>query len=363
MKRKSIRWGILCLSTLVLAMPLVAAAVILIPPGWTPVITPDFMEIYGDATKGAALTLDGVPVGRTSSSVLGAFAPGVTNAVGNYLFGSVPPALNDGEFLLTIYGDDTVTSAKDGAAPGDSITFKLYYAPTGRTYSGYTVFDNSAAAPRVTYASFLTDPILQPHLVTLQFRNQAPVITVDGGVTRVTYLYTDNSVKGVVYRLSDPDTGDFVVVDNVVIKPAIDNASWIGVFVDGVQWDNVIRASDNSATWFQLGAGGGAFADNVAIAVKGPASTKDLKTFTVTVMAHDDVGSPTPVTPVHVQDNTVSIAVVTSSAAQEDNESWWHKTFGCAMAPVGVPRDEVSGAAAILVMLLPAALILLRRRK
>jgi len=319
------------------------------------------MTIYGDATQGAALTLGGVSVTRTGGSVLAAFAPGVANAVGNYVMGSQPPALNDGEFLMTIYGNDA-SSGKNGAAAGDNVTFRLWYAPTDRIYSGYTVVDNATALPRVTYASFLTDPILQPHLVTLHFNNQRPAILVDNAVTRLKYAPTDNSIHAIVYRLADPDTGDFVVVDNVVIRPGIDNASWIAVFVDGVQWDNVLRASDNSATWFQLGAGGGAFADNIVVAVRGPVSVKDRKLFTVTVTAHDDVGTPTPVTSISVQDNTVSISTVASSASGDD-EGWFKKTFGCAVAPAGAPVDEASGAATLLVILLPAALILVRRRK
>lgn len=357
MKGKTVRWGILCLSLVVLAMPSTAAA----PPSWVPAITSDFMTIYGDATQGAALTLGGVPVTKASASVLAAFAPGVANAVGNYAMGSQPPVLNDGEFLMTIYGDDDPVG-KNGAAAGDNVTFKLYYAPTGRTYSGYTVFDNDAAVPRVLYASFLSDPILQPHLVTLHFRNQAPVISVDNGVTRLNYAPSDNSTKGIVYRLSDPDTGDFVVVDNVVFRPAIDDASWVGVFVDSVRLDNVVRASDNSATWFQLGAGGGNFGDNVSIVVRGPVSSKDTKVFTVTVMVQDDVGSPTPVTSIPVQDNTVSIAVG-SGGGSDDSENWWQKTFGCAVAPIGAPVDVPSNAATLLVMVLPAVVMLLRRRK
>jgi len=356
MKGKTVRWGILCLSLVVLAMP--AMAVLL--PGWVPAITSDFMTIYGDATRGAALTLDNVVVTRGSGSGLAAFAPGVTSAVGVYWMGSQPPVLNDGEFLMTIYGND-VLSGKSGAAAGDNVAFKLYFAPTGRIYSGYTVFDNDAAVPRVLYASFLTDPILQPHLVTLHFRNQAPVITVENGITRLNYAPSDNSFNGIVYRLSDPDTGDFVVVDNVVFRPAIDNASWVGVFVNNVRLDNVVRATDNSATWFQLGVGGGTFGDNVSIVVKGPVSANDTKVFTITLMVQDDVGSPTPVTPIRVQDNTVSIAI--GSGGSEDNESWWHKTFGCAVAPVGAPVDEPSNAASLLVMVLPALVILLRRKR
>jgi hypothetical protein len=356
MKGKTVRWGILCLSLVVLAMPSTAAA----PPSWVPAVTSDFMTIYGDATQGAALTLNGSAVTKASASVLAAFAPGVTNAVGNYLMGSQPPALNDGEFLMTIYGNDA-SSGKNGAAAGDNVAFKLYYAPTGRIYSGYTVFDNDASVPRVLYASFFTDPILQPHLVTLHFRNQAPVIAVDNGVTRLNYAPSDNLVKGIVYRLSDPDTGDFVVVDNVIFRPAIDNASWVGVFVDGVQWDNVLRATDNSATWFQLGTGGGAFADNVAVLVKGPVSSKDTKIFTITLMVSDDVGAPTPVTSIPFQDNTVSISV--GSSTTSDDENWFKKAFGCAVVPAGAPVDEPSNAATLLVMVLPAVVILLRRKR
>ncbi len=360
MKGKSIRWGILCLSLVVLAAPSIAAA----PSSWTPAVTSDFMTIYGDATQGAALTLGGVPVPVGSGidrSALAAFAPGVTNAVGNYTMGGMS-ALNDGEFMMTIYGNDAL-SGKNGAAAGDNVAFKLYYAPTGRIYSGYTVVDNATALPRVTYASFLTDPVPtgQPHLVTLHFSNLPPAISVDNAVTRLNYSPSDNSVRAVVYRLVDPDTGDVVVVDNVVIRPAIDNASWIGVFVGGVQWDNVLRASDNSATWFQLGTGGGAFADNVAVLVRGPVSTKDQKVFTVTLMAHDDVGTPTSVTSIDVQDNTVSIA--TSAPSSGDEEGWFKKAFGCTVAPVGASRDETSGAAGILMMILPAILILARRRR
>jgi len=318
------------------------------------------MTIYGDAIQGAALTLAGVPVTRTGNSVLAAFAPGVTNAVGNYVMGSQPPALSDGEFLMAIYGNDASTG-KNGAAAGDNVTFKLYFAPTGRIYSGYTVFDNDASVPRVLYSSFLSDPIPQPHLVTLHFRNQAPAIAVDNGVTRLNYAPSDNSTKGIVYRLSDPDTGDFVVVDNVVFRPAIDNASWVAVFVDNVRLDNVVRASDNSATWFQLGTGGGNFGDNVSVVVKGPVSAKDTKVFTITLTVHDDVGKQTPVTDITVQDNTVSIS--TASTSSGEDEGWFKKAFGCAVAPAGAPVDEASGAATLLVIVLPAALILARRRK
>ncbi len=357
MNGQSLRRGLLWLSLLVVAMPSIAAA----PPSWTPAVTSDFMMIYGDAAQGAALTLNGVPVGL-NGSVLAAFAPGVTNAVGNYQMGSQPPALGAGEFLMTIYGNDAA-SGKNGAAAGDNVTFKLYYEPTQRIYSAYTVFDNDAAVPGVFYASFMTDPILQPHLVTLHFRNQAPAIAVDGGISRLNYPPGDNAARTVVYRLSDPDEGDVVVVDNVVFRPAIDNASWVAVFVDGVRLDNVVRASDNSATWFQLGTGGGNYGDNVSIVVTGPVAAADQRVFTVTLVVEDDVGSPTPVTPIQVQDNAVSIAAVPAGPGSDDSKNWFEKAFGCSMAPAGARRDEASGVASILVMLLPAAVMLIRRRR